>query len=231
MAAVLTGGSDAHLSHRAAAAHWQILPCRGSIHVTTPRRLRERDGIAFHYQSLQFDEVTEHDGIPVTTVARTLLDVAATEPMHLERAFNEAEFRRLWDATGVAQLVQRHRGRAGCKALAALLTDPSMGRTREELEHRFHALVEKSGLPRPLCNHDIELEPGRWIQADCAWPDSRLILELDGRAAHQTRSRFDSDRERDRLLVLMGWTVIRASWIQITDRLAADLRELLARAR
>src|SRR3954463_12665827 len=80
MAAVLAAGDGAVLSHRSAAALWQILPPHGRTHVTPSRRLQDRDRITFHSQSLQFDEVTEHDGIPTTTVARTLLDLAATQP-------------------------------------------------------------------------------------------------------------------------------------------------------
>jgi hypothetical protein len=197
--------------------------------VTTPRTLRNRDGIKFHSQSLPFDEVTTHDGIAVSTVARTLLDLAATAPDHLERAFNEAEFRRLWDAAGVTELIRRYPRRPGTPALAALVEAGAMGITREELEHRFHALVEKFDLPRPLRNRPLAVD-GRTIYPDAAWLDARLIVELDSRAAHETTTRFDSDRARDRLLALAGWTVIRVTWKHVTAdaaRLAADLRELL----
>jgi predicted transcriptional regulator of viral defense system len=231
MAAVLTGGDASHLSHRSASALWGILPARGRIHVSTPRRLRNRDGIDFHSQSLQLDEVTTHDGIATTTVARTLLDIAATEPDQLERAFNEAEYRRLWDATGVAKLVERYPRRAGAPALARLIESPAQGITREELEHRFHAFVEKFDLPKPLRNQPLQLEDST-IYPDAMWPDAKLIVELDSRAAHETTSRFDRDRERDRLLALEGWTPIRVTWNHLTtdpDRLATDLEKLTRR--
>ena len=232
MAAVLAGGRSAVLSHRSAAALWQLLPARG-LHVATPRPRRNRDSIEFHSQSLQLDEVTTHDGIPTTTVARTLLDIATTEPGQLERAFNEAEYRRLWDATGVTELLRRYPRRAGAPALATLIGDDPRGIAREELEHRFHALVEQFGLPKPLRNQPLTIQ-GRTIHPDAMWPGARLIVELDGRAAHETSSRFDSDRERDRLLALAGWTVIRVTWKHVTAearRLAGDLRELLATRR
>jgi very-short-patch-repair endonuclease len=92
-------------------------------------------------------------------------------------------------------------------------------------------LSKKEALPRPEFNADLELEPGRWIQVDCLWREARLIVELDSRTAHDTTSRFDSDRERDRLLALAGWIVVRVTWKHVTsrpDRLAADLRELIA---
>lgn len=230
MAGVLAGGKDAVLSHRSAAALWQMLPRRPGIHVTTPRGLHDRDAIEFHSQSLQLDEVTIHDGIPTTTVARTLLDIAATDPDNLERAFNEAEYRRLWDQVGVAELIRRHRGQPGTRRLATLLGQGTKGITREELEDRFHALVEKTDLPKPLRNQPLTIE-NRTIYPDAMWPDAKLIVELDSRAAHDTTSRFDSDRERDRLLALAGWRVVRVTWRHVTDdgpKLAADLRALIA---
>src|SRR3954469_8360419 len=77
----------------------------------------------------------------------------------------------------------------------------------------------------------LRAHAGRWIQPDCPWRDTRLIVELDGRAAHDTTSRFDSDRERDRLLALAGWTVVRVTWKHVTknaSELAAHLRALIA---
>ena len=234
MAAVLAAGDDAALSHRSAAALWQVLPPRGPVHVTTPRDLRGRDGIRFHSSRLQFDEVTEHDGIPVTTVARTLIDIAATEPSRFERAFNEAEFRRLHDQTGLQVLLSRSPARSGAATVRRILKSASQGVTRDELEDRFQALLEAHDLPLPARNADLELAPGRWIRVDCLWRDARLVVELDGRAAHETSSRFDSDRERDRLLTLAGWTVVRVTWNHLTtapERLAGDVRQLIAARR
>ena len=225
MAAVLAGGEDAALSHRSAATLWGLLPASARIHVATPRDLRNRDGIKFHSQSLQLDEVTTHDGIPVTTVARTLLDIAATDPDQLERAFNEAEYRRLWDATGIRELLVRYPHRAGTPALRALVPT---GITREELEHRFHALVEEHDLPRPLRNQPLTIG-SRTFYPDAMWPDAHLIVELDSRQAHDTTSRFPSDRERDRLLAIASWTVVRVTSMHLTPQLAADLDALLRR--
>lgn len=230
MAAVLAGGEGAVLSHRSAAALRQVLPAKGPIHVTTPRDLRNRDGLEFHSQSLQLDEMTTCDGIPVTTVARTLLDIAATEPDQLERAFNEAEYRRLWDATGTADLIGRYPRRPGAPALRALIETGARGITREELEHHFQALVDKYELPQPLRNQPLTTDK-RTIYPDAMWPDAHLIVELDSRAAHDTTSRFDSDRERDRVLAKAGWRVIRLTWKHVTadaERVAADLRALIA---
>src|SRR3954447_26060413 len=123
MAAVLAFGEGAVLSHRSAAALWQILPPRGPIHVTTPRRLHKRDGITPHSQSLQLDETATHDGIRTTTVARTLLDIAATEPAEFVRAYNEAEYRRLTDTTDLATLTARYLRRKGTARIRAVMED------------------------------------------------------------------------------------------------------------
>jgi hypothetical protein len=230
MAAVLAGGPNAVLSHRSAAALHGLLP-PGVTHVTTPRRLRDRDGIRFHTRSLPFDEVTHPDGIPTTTVARALLDIAASEPRQFERAFNEAEYRRLTDATGIAELVDRYPRARGLACVRAVICDPADGHTREDLEHTFLELLDRHGIERPALNADLELEPGRWIRPDCMWREARLIVELDGRAAHATGSRFESDRERDRLLVLAGWRIVRITWRALATepgRIARDVRRLLA---
>jgi hypothetical protein len=196
MAAVLAGGEGAALSHRSAAALWQLLPTRSAIHIATPRDLRNRDGIQFHSLVMQFDEVAIHDGIP----------------------------------TGVTQLIDRYPRRPGAKALARLADAPLMGVTREELEHSFHALVEKFDLPRPLRNQPLKIGE-RTFYPDAMWPAADLVVELDSRAAHDTSSRFDSDRERDRLFALAGFRVIRLTARHIATnggQVAADLRALIA---
>ena len=235
MAAVLAGGEGAVLSHLSAAARWRILENRAKPEVTVPRMRRSRPDLRFRVATLLPDEVTTVDGIPITTVPRTLLDLAAVVDAHrLERAFNEAEYRRLDDALSVADLLERHPSRRGSASLRALLEEVAhdQGITRHELEHRFLAFVDETGLLRPRRNAAIEIEPGRWIEGDCVWPEACLIVELDSRAAHGTRSRFESDRERDRLLAVAGWTVVRVTWRQLHRHprgLAADLRALLTR--
>src|SRR4051794_28213166 len=128
---------------------------------------------------------------------------------------------------GVKELIDRYPRRAGTPALKALTPT---GITREELEHRFHAFVEKFDLPKPLRNQPLTIEH-RTVYPDAMWPHQRLIVELDSRAAHDTTSRFDSDRERDRLLARAGWRVIRLTWKHLStdpERVAADLRALIA---
>ena len=123
MAAVLVAGPGAALSHRSAAALWGLRPSAGTwIEVTAPRQVRSHRGMKPHRRSLLADEVTEIRGIPVTTVPRTLLDLAAVLPRHqVERAMNEAEVRRLTDALSAPALLARYPGWRGVAVIRAIL--------------------------------------------------------------------------------------------------------------
>ena len=231
MAAVLAGGPGAVLSHRSAAAHWGIRPDNPSIQVTSARRRRSRRGLSFYRSYLPHDEVTTHAGIPVTTVPRTLFDLAAVVSKgQLNRAVSEAEIRRLWDPLSLNDLLTRHPRRPGAAALRAVLATPGANITRSDLEDLFLRLLEAARLPRPEANVLIEVN-GVWIEVDCIWREQRLIVELDGHATHSTRSAFESDRARDRALIAAGWRVMRITWRQLCNEpgaLADDLRAALA---
>jgi very-short-patch-repair endonuclease len=225
MAAVLSCGPDALLSHRPAAALLGIRDgARARIDVTVPRRLRPRDGIRPHRALVPDDERTVHAGIPVTTVPRTLLDLANVLQAHeLRRALEQAQALRLADPLTLVAVVQRHPGRRGAAALNAALAEGPLrsSLTRSELERRFLALIDRAGLPKPRVNHWINVG-GELIQADCVWPAQRLIVELDSRTWHGTGDAFDRDRRRDRRCLAAGWSVMR-----VTDRaLTAERREL-----
>ena len=228
MAAVLASGNGAVLSHRSAAELWGIRKQGGpTSEVTTPAWRPRVDGIVRHTSSLMpFDEVTEHRGIPTTTVPRTLLDLAAVlRPQEIHRAVSEAEIHRLTDHLSVPELLTRYPRRRGTAKLRAAL-DHGATVTRSELEARFESFVEAHRLPRPTLNvvvHGYEL--------DAVWPHHKLAVELDGYATHGTRARFESDRERDRALTAMGWRIIRITWRQLehdAPAVAQDLRRLLA---
>ncbi len=220
MAAVLAAGPGAVLSHRSAAALWGLLPASATEpEVTRPTRIRSRPGMRVHQSILQRDEVSVVDGIPVTSLARTLLDLAAVVSERLlEQAFNEAEVRRLTDRLSVPDLLARRPRRAGASALRKILAADahSRGITRREMEARFASLLEGTDLPRPQRNADIAVA-GRFFEVDCLWPAQRLIVELDGRAVHGTARAFERDRERDRLLLADGWRVVRITWRQLRD--------------
>ena len=231
MAAVLAAGPGAVLSHVSAAAHWGIRPSdRRETDVTVGRFLRRRLGLRFHQTSLPDDEVTVHEGIPVTSVSRTLFDIAAVLNVEqLRRAAHESDVRRLWDRLSLPYILARHPRRPGAAAVRAIVATPDQGITRNRLERRFLAVLDNHGLPRPATN--VAMHAGHhFIEPDCVWRRQRLIVELDGHATHGTRMSFEDDRARDRALTAAGWRVIRVTWRQLWDEpelVAADLRASL----
>jgi very-short-patch-repair endonuclease len=217
LAAVLACGPDAALSHRSAAALWGIRANqRRLIDVTAlQRNHRRHPGIAVHLvRNLHPDDRTSVQGIPVTTVARTLLDLAGViRADGLERALEQAERLRLFDLRAVDALIARSRGRCGVKALRRALCDyrelPHL--TRSELERRFLDLCRDASLPTPAVN--------AWIngyEVDVLWAAQRLVVELDGRSYHQTHAAFERDRRRDAELQLAGYRVFRVTrrWLE-----------------
>ena len=223
MAAVLACGPGAVLSHRDAAALWGILPSnRSAIDVTAPTRRRRR-GIEVTRRVLPPDETTTLDGIPVTTVARTLLDLAAVESeSRLERALSEAERRRLADHTPLTVLFGRHPRAKGIATLKALTPDTTV--TRSQLERDFLAFCDRHRIPRPQMNVAL-----LGLTVDAYWPQAHLVAELDGYEFHSDGITFERDRERDRALLLAGIRTTRITWRVMTHkpaRLASDLRVL-----
>lgn len=217
IAAVLAAGEGAVLSHRAAAALWRIgnaSPRR--IDVSVPRHRRSTARVVLHQVALPADEVTIERGIPVTTPARTLFDLASVLGRdHLQAAFEEAQFRRLGSPTSLDALLHRHPGHRGIRAIRSVLADHRRNGatvTRSRLERRLLALVDRHGLPRPRINRI-----GPEGELDATWPDHRLVVECDGFAAHGTRRAFEEDRARDRALQVAGWRVVRITWRQLTD--------------
>jgi hypothetical protein len=154
------------------------------------------------------DIVELGDGLRVTSVARTLKDLAlVVSRQRLEALCERAELLRLLDARDFAN-TRSVKLRAALAKLACI--EPAM--TRNELEQRFLALCESAGLPRPLVNH-----PLLGFEIDFLWPDHRLAVETDGRAAHLRPTAFENDRRRDVALSLAGYRVLRFTWRQVLD--------------
>jgi very-short-patch-repair endonuclease len=215
------------ISHRTAGTAWEILSSP-LLEATAPHS-RRRPGIRIYRHRLEPDEVTTLEGIPITTVARTILDLASILPrQELERALNEAEVRRHRSPVSLRTLIDRYPRRHGTAALKAIL-EARYGITRSELEAIFVRLIDASNLERPKLNAAVEV--GRYrFECDCVWRAQRLIVELDGRAFHTTTAAFERDRARDRRLQAGGWTVVRVTWRQLRDEpesVVADLRSLL----
>lgn len=237
LAAVLACGPSAVLSHRSAAAHWGIRQdSRDRIDVTAPgRRGREPSGIDAHrHGSLHPSDRTVERGVPCTTLARTLLDLAGVvSPRQLRNAITQAEVQGLFDLGAVRRVIARSRRRRGVARLrrAISLLDPDDQRTRRELERRFLALCRRADLPAPEVNAPLS-PAGIPIEADFLWRDARLIVETDGRATHGTARAFEEDRRRDQRLTLAGWDVIRCTWNQVVhepESLIHTIRTLLGR--
>jgi hypothetical protein len=231
MAGVLAMGPGAVLSHRAAAAHIGLRPFAG-VEVTLERPRRRQPGIRLHQLPLPADEMTVVRGVLVTTVPRTLFDLAAVLPRaQVERAIMEAEVLRRTDPLSLPDLVDRHPHRTGVAMIKAILRDGAQV-TRSELEVRFVSFLDGAGLPRPELNMPLFVA-NRWIECDCVWRNARVIVELDGRSAHDTARAFESDRARDRALTARGWRTIRVTWRQLhhqPEAVAYDLRTLLSAA-
>jgi predicted transcriptional regulator of viral defense system len=224
-AALLRAGPGAVLSHLTAAWWWRILPVRPArIHVSTPGRSSSAPGICVH-QPRQVERV-RHLRLPLTPVARTLLDCASLlEKADLRRALAEAEYLGLVELDAVAARLQR--GRSGSAALREALARhrPQLARTRSVLEERFLALCEEHELPLPEVNAAV-----CGLLVDALWIGQRLVVELDGHAAHHTRAAIERDRRRELTLRRAGHRVLRYTWEQVTGEpgaLVADLRAAL----
>ena len=234
MAAVLASGPEAVLSHWSAAAHWRIRAnSRERIDVTVPHPTRSSPLVRRHVSQVPADERTVEEGIPVTTVPRTIFDLAATESADLvQNLLRESEYRQLSDRLSLPDLIECYPGKRGIRkvrlALARLKEEPE-GRKRSPLEERFAPFLRRHHLPLPRFNDWIVLGHKRF-QVDCHWPEVRQIVELDGWEGHSTRTAFREDRARDRRLNAAGYSVTHLTWNQLDDEaeaIASDLRVLL----
>jgi hypothetical protein len=233
MAAVLAHGPHAVLSHRSAGQLWGLHPrSRIEPEVTCPGSKKTKKGIVAHRGTLLRDEVVRVRGIPVTSVPRTMFDLAATRSeREVERAWNEMEVRGFRDRLSVPHLLERYPGRKGSLVLARLAERKELpvGITRNDLEEAFLALIDRFGLPRPRMNAHLAVRD-RFYEIDCLWEDRRVVIELDGGAVHKTTKAFHDDRERDRILTAEGFTTARITWDHIHDtpqEVAADLQRIL----
>jgi hypothetical protein len=230
MAAVLTCGPNAVLSHWSAAEHWGLLQRRRAlIAISAPTHRRASKLVRPHWiPRMHHSERTRRNRIPITTVPRTLLDLAAAAPeWQLRRAVNEAERRGLLNQRAIKETLERHRGRPGTPALRDVIAavDPQTHRSRSDLEVDFLKLCRRFGLPIPVLNGKIE-----GYEVDVHWPGTKVIVELDTWDYHGTSGSFESDRRRDAHLASMGYTVIRVTgtWMDTDPAgVAATIRRLL----
>lgn len=230
MEAVLAAGPDAVLGARSAGDHWQIREDRkrGFV-VFAPRKLKPLGQVRRRHIVLPEDERCRHRDVPVTTVARTQLDLAASLSIEqLRRSITEGEIRRLGSRTPLPVLVDRYPRAPGIGKLRQILSELfGTAITRSELEIIFLELVDRFGLPRPLVNHLVE-----GYEVDMCWPEARVIVELDGWQTHGRRDQREKDLAKDLRLQQRGWIVIRLSYRQVleeAERVAAGLATVLSR--
>jgi very-short-patch-repair endonuclease len=191
--------------------------------VTTTCRGRSRQpGIDVrHARTLDARDVTTVDGIPVTTVARTLVDLPGVVPReHVAKALREAEHLRVADLVEIEDALRRtrtRRGRGHATLRAVLVEHRRLGTqlTRSVLEDRFLALLDAHGLPRPRTNAHVGDD-----EVDALWPDRRLAVELDGWDRHKDRQAFQRDREKGNALLLAGYRLLRFTHDDVARRSA-----------
>jgi very-short-patch-repair endonuclease len=233
MAAVLACGAGARASHRSAGWLWDLSPRPGhawpvEVKVRAGRVVR-RPGIrAYRTRGLEAEEVATVDGIPVTSPAQTLIDLAPVlEPRDLERAVARAERSRLVTLHDLGGLVAAEGRRPGVSALAAVLAlEGGPAFTRSELEDRFKYAVRRFGLPAPAFNVRVGGH-----ELDCYWTSVRLAVELDGAAYHGSWTSQTQDRRRDTDLAAHGVVVLRITWRQLvreTERTMVRVAQALA---
>jgi very-short-patch-repair endonuclease len=229
LAAVLALGEGALLSHRSAAVLWELVKRRPGFHpqVTVHgRRVRGPRGIGVHYtEALDPDEVTEEDGVPVTSPLRTLFDFAGqASAAEVGRAYEEGLIRKRFDRAALIAYSRRRAGRRGRRKIAALIErDAPPSVTIEEAHRRLLELIRRSDLPHPR----TEVPLGRY-RADILWPEAKLVVEMDGGAFHNLPSRIERDKLRDAELAARGYLTIRVTWRQLTTEPAAVIARIRA---
>lgn len=226
-AAVLAYGEGTVLSHLGAAALWGLVDPVPRVDVTAPRGRPGRKGIRLHRATVYPEERAMRHEIPVTSVARTLLDIAElSSERRLRRAYEEADRLGLLRREAVERACERGVGRRGLAVLQKLMVEERTGATRSALEDLFVSLCRREQLPTPTVNARL-----LGFEVDALWQEQRLVAELDGFAFHHHRAAFERDRARDAALQAAGYRVVRFTHRRLereSDAVAQELRAMLA---
>lgn len=240
LAAVLACAPVAVASHRSAAVLWglrEVACTRPEVTVPDEAR-RRRPGILVHSTDrLDLIDVTAHSAIPVTTVARTLLDLGAVVPATVvETAAQDAVIRALVTQGDLIGILERlgGPGRRGTTALRTVVTaETAPEKVESRLELALLRLIQSCGIPRPVLQHEVTLVDGRRARLDFAWPAHAIAVEADGRRWHATRTDFEQDLARGRAIAASGWAHYRFGWSDVHDRpslVRAELQRLFRSA-
>ena len=225
LAAVLASGEGAVLSHGSAAELLGLWNKRADCVDVIARRDggRKIDRIRWHnIVRPRRDEVEVHQGIPCTTISRTLVDMAGrTGQDSLRRLVEQAAIQRRLDVCQVDRVLARGR-RRGAPNLRRILDlwrtdDERKPRLRSPLEARLLPALVEAGVPKPECNVELRVDSGQPLEVDMLWREQQLAIEADGEETHGTRRAFQEDRRRDQRLVAAGYRVARVTWRQAED--------------
>jgi very-short-patch-repair endonuclease len=232
MVALLWIGEPAVVSHRAAAALWRIPRFEEEIvEVTGAKNICRISRIVYHRTSAAASVVTI-DGLRVTTPARTVVDLASVVSRRvLERALDDLLRRRLVSLESVVDEMGAigTKGRKGMRTLRNVLRTRfgQGGPSHSEMEKRLFRILVAGGLPAPRKQHQVRRNGRLFAQFDCAYPSLMIAIEADSYRWHGTQTDWDRDRERDRILKLMGWWILRFSWQEVyfhPDYVVAEVR-------
>lgn len=217
-AVVLACGDDAVLSHVSAAALWGVCRWPTRHEVIAPRHRRRKGIVSHRSTTLTPNDVTVHYGIPVTTAARTICDIAPRRTDDaLLQAVDAARLNGYLGPTALDELLLR------CPRLSHLI-DPNSGPTRSKLERAFKRFATKHKLPPYRLNVQLH-----GYEVDVLFDAEKLIVELDGWRFHRGRKSHDENRERDTHLKDHGYDTVRITSDRLGDREAARLHRILAR--
>ena len=229
-AAVAACGPGSAISDRSSLRLWGLRRSLGAIHVSIPRGRAGHAGLRIHRpRALPAEDIVERQGIAVTSVGRTLLDIAASESVErVAWLMHEAAVQGVLDLREVWRTLQRHehhRGRGKLEAALAVEVAP----TRSGLEREYLELCRRARVPAPLVNHHV-WSIDRLEEVDFHWPDPRVVVEVDGARYHSTRWRRLKDAEKTARLEAGGWLVRRFSELELrldSATVAAETGRLL----
>jgi very-short-patch-repair endonuclease len=237
LAAVLAAGPDALASHRTAARLWGLVQRSGRVEVLIPheRRVELADVHVHRSRRLVEADATVRAGVPVTSLDRTITDLATRHPERVVGRWIDAGLRdhgldlaRLAATCGRLTFPGHPPPRSAMRAL--ILRTPGYDPGRSALESRALEAIERERLPSPVRQHPVRRPTGERAYIDLSYPWAMLALELDGWETHGVRSAFDDDRIRANDLVLLGWTVLRFTWAMSDAYLCSTIRSALAAA-
>jgi very-short-patch-repair endonuclease len=222
------------ISHQSAAELWKLpVPPSQVVHVTVAdRRFRKPvPDVRLHRVPLGRLHHVPHEGLPATSRDKTIIELLRTLPYGAARDLLDRGLQQKWlTEFDLSEAVRKERCRTGNVQIRILLSEIEPG-AQAESERLLHRILHRAGLSGWVPQHEIALPTGR-AHADVAFPEQRIVIEVDGRRTHDTDSdQFESDRTRQNQLMALGWRVLRFTWARLTQDpqgVLAEIVQLLA---